>query len=78
MFKTSCRKDSDCHQNGIAESDKKESSINLQDPGFFEKFASYIPILGGKLMSQQCEQYIFQNIFVDSEKAKEIEHGTRG
>ena len=78
MFKTSCRKDSDCHQNGIAESDKKELSINLQDTGFFEKFESYIPILGGKLMSQQCEQYIFQNIFVDSKKAKEIEHETRG
>ena len=72
MFKTSCRKDSDCHQNGIAESDKKESSINLQDTGFFEKVASHVPILGGKLMSQQCEQYFFKIYLWIQKKQKKL------
>ena len=80
MFQTSCKKPyPDSYKNWVPESDKTDTPlINLKDSGFFDKFAGYVPMPEGKPVNQQCEQYIFQNVSIDSKKAKEIESETRG
>ena len=79
MFQTSCQRamNSNDHHAKVAGSEEKTLSLNFEETGFFERFATYVPSVENKTMNEHCHKYLFQKIALDSKQAEEIELETR-
>eukprot|EP00794_Sanderia_malayensis_P002282 gene2282-2626_t len=78
-FQTSCRPLKIVKTNKMYQEDDPDniSDLSLRQIGFFTKFAGYTPLLGGRLLSAQCEQYFKKHLLLDLMKSEEIEHETK-